>query len=356
VDCKEFLKQLSETPGVSGYEGPVREVVTREFEKYADEIRVDTMGSVIALRRGQGAEPRRRIMLAGHMDEIGLMVKKIKDGFLHVSQVGGIDSRILQGQEVVVHGKRDLPGIIGSRPPHVLPPEEREKIVPMEQIFVDVGLSEEELPKWVRVGDLISFRRSFTALQGEWASGNAFDNRVGVVVVGACLATLAERWKHAWDVYAVATCQEEITMLGALTATYGIRPDIGIAIDVTFGGFSDSPENGTFVMDGGPALAYGPNVHPKLHEMLVETAKEMEIPYQVEPIPRGSGTDAWGIQVTREGVPTAVLVVPLRYMHTPVETVCIKDIERAGRLLAGFIARLDDSTIEKMTPRLEAEA
>ncbi len=356
MDCKEFLRHLSDAPGVSGYEAPVREVVTREFERYADEVRAHPMGSVIALRRGQGAEPRRRIMLAGHLDEIGLMVRKIKDGFLHVSQVGGIDVRILQGQEVVVHGKKDLPGIIGSRPPHVLPKEERRKIVPMERLFVDVGLSKEELPKWVRVGDLISFRHSFTALQGEWASGKAFDDRVGVAVVGACLANLAERWKHTWDVYGVATSQEEITMVGALTTAYGIRPDIGIAIDVTFGGSSDSPEEGTFAMDGGPVIAYGPNVHPKLHEMLVDTAKELEIPYQIEPIPRGSGTDAWGIQVTREGIPTAVVGVPLRYMHTPVETVCIKDIERAGRLLAGFIARLDDSTMEKIMPRLEAEA
>ena len=356
MDCKEFLRELSDTPGVSGYEKRVREVVAGAFEPYADEVRLHPMGSVVALRRGQGTEPRHRIMLAGHLDEIGLMVRKIKGGFLHVSPVGGIDVRILQGQEVVVHGKKDLPGIVASRPPHVLPMEERKKIVPMERLFVDVGLSEEELPKWVRVGDLISFRPSFTPLQGAWASGKAFDNRIGVVALGACLSNLAERWKHAWDVYAVATSQEEITMVGALTTTYGIRPDIGIVVDVIFGGSSDSPEEDTFVMGGGPTIAYGPNIHPKLHEMLVDTAREMEIPYQIEPIPRGSGTDAWGIQVTREGIPTAVVEVPLRYMHTPVETVCIKDIERVGRLLTGFIARLDDSTLEKMTPQLEAEA
>jgi putative aminopeptidase FrvX len=356
VDCKDFLQRLSETPGVSGFEKNVREVVAQEFQKYANDVQFHRMGSAVALRRGQGTEPRRRIMLAGHMDEIGLMVQKVEKGFLHIAEVGGIDHRILLGQEVIVHGRKDLPGIVGARPPHVLTPEERGSVVPLDKLFVDVGLSENEASQHVRVGDLISFRRPFTALQNGWAAGKSFDDRVGVTVVAACLANLADRWRHSWDVYGVATCQEEVTFLGAITTTYGIRPDIGIAIDVTFGAMSDSPEPGLYVMGGGPTILFGPNVHPVVHDLLVKAAKDLEMPYQIEPEPRGSGTDGWPMQVSREGVPTGVLGVPLRYMHTPVETVCIKDIERAGALLAAFISGLDDSTMEKLTPRLEAEA
>ena len=355
MDCKAFLQRLSETPGISGYEHTVRDVVMEEFGRYADEIQVHKMGSVVALRRGQGTEPRRRVMLAGHMDEIGLMVSKIEEGFLRVAEVGGIDPRILPGQEVMVHGRKDLPGIIGARPPHVVPASERGKVMPLHALFVDVALKPEEVSEWVRVGDLISFRRPFTALQNDWATGKALDDRVGVAVVGACLANLSARWKHAWDVYGVATSQEEVTFLGAATTTYGIHPDIGIAIDVTFGSMTDSADGDTFKMNGGPVIGYGPNVHPKVYEMLVAAAKEWEIPYQIEPMPRASGTDAWAMQVSREGVPTGVLGVPLRYMHTPVETVCIADMERAGRLLAAFIAGLDDSTLDKLTPRLEAQ-
>ena len=355
MDCKAFLQRLSETPGISGSEHTIRDVVIEEFKRHSDEVQVHKMGSVIGLRRGHGAEPRRRVMLAGHMDEIGLMVSKIEDGFLRVAEVGGIDPRILPGLEVIVHGRKDLPGIVGTRPPHVLTPEERKKVTPLHELFVDVALPPDEVSKQVRVGDLITFRRPFSALQNDWAAGKAFDDRVGVVVVGASLANLASRWKHAWDVYGVATTEEEVTFLGAVTTTYGIRPDIGIAIDVTFGSMSDSADGDTFKMNGGPVIGYGPNVHPKVYEMLVAVAKELEMPYQVEPLPRGSGTDAWAMQISREGVPTGVIGVPLRYMHTPVETVCVTDIERAGKLLAAFIAGLDDTTLDKLTPRLDAQ-
>lgn len=356
MDCKEFLQRLSEAAGPSGYERAIRELVAEEFRRYAHDVHMHKMGSVIALRRGDGEEPRRRILLAGHMDEVALMVSKIEDGFLHVAEVGGLDPRILPGQEVIVHGRRELPGIIGARPPHVVTPEERNKVIPLHELLVDVALPPEEVNQWVRVGDLVTFRRPFIPLQKDWVAGKSFDDRVGVVVVGECLSNLAERWKHSWDVYGVATCQEEVTFLGAITTTYGIRPDIAIAIDVTFGSMGDSADGENFQMGGGPAIGYGPNVHPKIHQMLVETAKKLEIPHQIEPLPRGSGTDAWAMQVSREGIPTGVIGVPLRYMHTPVETVCVTDIERAGRLLAAFIAGLDASTMEKLTPRLDVEA
>lgn len=345
MDVASCLKRLSEAKGVSGYEDEVRAIVTEEFGRYADEVRTDRMGNVIALKRGEGEG--RRIMLAAHMDEIGLIITKIEKGFLRFTSVGGFDDRVLLGQEVVVHSKRDLPGIIGSRPPHVLPEEEREKVIPKDKLFIDVGLLPEEVEELVQVGDLVTIGREFTRLKGEFASGKALDDRAGVASVVACLEGLASV-KHLWDVYAVATVQEEVGLRGAITSAYGLAPDVAIAIDVGFGSQPGVSEAETIEMGKGPAIAFGPNIHPKLHRALVEVAKELEIPYQVEPVPGRSGTDAWAIQVTREGIPTALLSIPLRYMHTSVETVSNKDVERTGRLLAGFIGRLDEGFMKKL--------
>jgi endoglucanase len=201
-------------------------------------------------------------------------------------------------------------------------------------------VEEEELGRWVRVGDLATLRRQFTQLQGDLVAGKAFDDRAAVAAILVCLEGLASV-RHAWDVYAVATVQEEVGLRGAITSAYGLAPDVAIAIDVTFGNQPGVSEAETLKTDKGPAIAFGPNIHPKLHEALVEVAKELEIPYQVEPVPGGSGTDAWAIQVTREGIPTALLSIPLRYMHTTVETVSLKDVERTGRLMAGFIGKLE---------------
>jgi len=349
VQIKEFLKKLSEASGVSGYEASVRELVREEFSQYADEIRVDTMGSLIALKRGEAKDdlPRRSIMLAGHMDEIGLLVTKLEKGFLRFTTVGGFDLRVLLAQEVVVHGRRDLPGIIGTRPPHVLTREDREQVVPLDKLFIDVGLPEDELSQWVRVGDVITIRRQFTELAGDLVSGKAFDDRAAVACIAHCLQHLSTL-KHAWDVYAVATVQEEVGLKGAFTSTFGIAPDIGIAIDVGHGNMLGVSEMDTLKIGGGPAIGFGPNIQPLMYSRLVETAKSYEIAYQTDPIPGRSGTDAWAMQVTREGIPTALISIPLRYMHTSVETLSLKDLERIGRLLALFIANLEDAFAEEL--------
>jgi len=348
VDIAPLLKRLSEAKGVSGYEDEVRAIVAEEFGRYADEVRTDKMGNVIALKKGQGRG--RRIMLASHMDEIGLIVTRIEEGFLRFTSVGGFDDRVLLGQEVVVHGRRDLPGVIGSRPPHVLSEEEREKIIPKEKLFIDVGLPPEEVERLVRVGDLVTIWRRFTRLGGDFVVGKAFDGRAGVAAIAVCLEALASA-EHLWDVYAVATVQEEVGLRGATTSAYGLAPDMAIAIDVGFGRQPGVSEAETIEMGKGPAIAFGPNIHPKLYQALVEVARELEIPYQVEPIPGRSGTDAWAIQVTREGIPTALLSIPLRYMHTSVETLSLGDVERTGRLVAGFIERLDEEFMERIRRR-----
>jgi putative aminopeptidase FrvX len=347
VHMKEYLKRLSEASGVSGYEADVRGIVRGQFTTLADEVAVDTLGNLIALKRGGGEAPRRSIMLAGHMDEIGLLVTKQDKGFLRFTTVGGFDDRVLLGQEVWVHGRERLSGIIGSRPPHVLGPEEREKKVPRDQLFVDVARTEEELRALVRVGDVITVKRAVTELTGGRMTGKAFDDRAAVACIFHCLQLLAS-YRHAWDVYAVATVQEETGLKGALVSAFGIAPDVGIAIDVGHGDMAGVPESQTVKMGGGPALGFGPNIHPLVHERLVETAKAYEIDYQIDPIPGRSGTDAWAIQVAREGIPTGLISIPLRYMHTSVETLVVQDLERIGRLLAHLIGELDDSFATKL--------
>jgi len=344
MDTVALLRELSEASGVTGYEAEVRERVAAALRPYADEMRSDALGNLIAVKRGarDEGEPVCSIMLAAHMDEIGLMVSGVQEGFLRVAKVGGTDARTILGQEVVVHGRRPLHGIVGSRPPHVLPPEARRNVVPFAELFVDVGLTDERLREQVRVGDLITLYQPFTELAEGYVAGKAFDDRAGVVSVARCLELLGGL-RHRWDVYAVATTQEEIGLRGATVSAWSIAPDAGIAIDVGFGKQRGVAEEQTVEMDGGPALAIGPNVHPVMHEELVRTAKDHEIRYQVEVAPGATGTDGWAMQVARMGVPTEVISVPLRYMHSAVETVAVADIDRTARLMAAFIARLDES-------------
>lgn len=348
METVPLLKSLSEASGVSGYEDEVRKLVLETFTPRADEVRVDAMGSVIALKRGVGAEPRRRVMLAAHMDEIGLIVSRLDRGFLRFTQVGGFDVRTLMSQEVVVHGRRDLPGIIGSRPPHVLSEEERNKPVPMDELFIDVGLTEAELRAAVSVGDLITIRRPLIELKNGLVAGKALDDRAAVVSVALCLDAL-QTLSHEWDVYAVATVQEEVGVRGATTSAYGIVPDVGIAIDVGFGKQPGVSERDAIELDKGPALCIGPNIHPAMFAELKRVAEAFEIPVQVEVSPRPTGTDARAIQVTREGIPTALLSIPLWNMHTPIETLAVKDLARTARLMAQFIAGLDETFVDRLS-------
>jgi putative aminopeptidase FrvX len=347
VDTIPLLKRLSEANGVSGYEHEVRQIVQEEFGRLADQVRTDALGNVIALKRGTGPDPRAAILIATHMDEIGLIVSDLEEGFIHFQQVGGYDDRVLLGQEVLVHGRRMLSGIIGARPPHVLSQKERDQPVPYDKLRIDVGLSPEELPKVVRVGDLVTMKRELIELQGGLVAGKALDDRVSVAAAVVCLEELA-RMHHLWDVYAVATVQEEVGVKGAITSTFDLQPDVGVAMDVTWAKQPGTSDEYTYELGKGPTIGCGPNFHPKLQDALVETAEKMEMSYHLEPAARPGGTDAYAIQVSREGIPAELISIPLRNMHTPVETVSIKDVERAGRLLAAFIARLDGDFLDSL--------
>ncbi|MBI3941473.1 MAG: M20/M25/M40 family metallo-hydrolase, partial [Chloroflexi bacterium] len=330
-----------------------RQQVMAIYQTLGLEVRTDALGNLIGRKSGGGGDAARSInavrsvMLAAHMDEIGLIVTKLDQGFIRFTKVGGIDARTLPGQEVLVHGRQELPGMIASRPPHVLPAEEREKVLQPDQLFIDVGLAAEELDGQVRVGDLITIRRQVTPLQGDYLSGKAFDDRACVTAMLLAM-DLLRRMEHAWDVYAVATVQEEVGLQGAITSTFHLAPTIGIALDVTFGAVGSPGEPEMLEMNKGPAVSFGPNIHPMIFRRLKEVCRQNEIPFQVEPIPGMSGTDAIAMQVTQSGLPTGLVGIPLRYMHSSVETVNLRDVERTARLLALFIAGLDEAFLASL--------
>ncbi len=346
MQTKEFLKQMVEATGVSGSECRVADFISRVYGEVCDDVRRDVLGNVIGFKKGSGEGKRPAIMLAGHMDEIGLMVTQIDDkGFLKFTQVGGVDQRTLVAQEVVVHGREDLVGVIGHKPPHLVPPEDRNKAIPMNELQIDLGLPVERVKELVRVGDVVTVKRSFVELGKDIVSCKAMDDRAAVAVIYECLQEL-RKLRHTADVYAVATTQEEVGLRGATVSTYGINPDIGIAIDVCHGAMPGVPEQDTAPMGKGPSIAFGANIHSKVFDQLVKLAKEYNIPYTLDPTPAGTGTDLWAMQVVRAGIPTALLSIPCRYMHTSVETVSMTDIKLSGRLLAYFIASVDAAFVE----------
>lgn len=342
----DLLKQLTETPGIAGNENAIRDVVVAELTPLVDEIRTDALGNVIAYKHGV-AQDAPRVMIAAHMDEIGLMVTALEKDFIRFTNVGGIDWKTLPSQEVIVHGQRDLPGLVGSRPPHVLSAEERKKPLDKDHLFIDVGLPAAELADVVQIGDFISIRQNTVRLGNKFATGKALDNRASVAALILMMEHL-QTVQHVWDVYAVATVQEEVGLHGAITGTFGIMPALGIALDVTFAKQPGTSDEESLEWDKGPAIGLGPNIHPLLHQRLVERAKADEIPYQLEVLPGNSGTDAWAMQVTGAGIPTGLLSIPVRNMHTPAETVVLKDIRRTARLLSAFVADLDDDTVKAL--------
>jgi endoglucanase len=342
------LKALVETHAPSGHEGPIREVIREAWRGWTDEIEQDRLGSLIGIKRAtQPLDPARRIILAAHMDEIGLMVRDIVNGFIYVHNISGVDHRVMLAQPVIVHGKRALPGVVASVPPHLLSKTAREKYPTFDEMVIDVGLPASEVNDLVQIGDLITPDAPLVELLGKRIAGKAMDDRACVAAVTVCLNEL-KRLNHSWDVYAAATVQEETGLYGARTAAYHIRPDVAIALDVTFAPQPGVNGDETYEMGSGPALGIGPNFHPKLVEKIREAAQYHEIKIQDEIVPGNSGTDAWAIQIALEGIPTALLGIPIRNMHSPVETVDLRDIERAGRLLAHFIAGLDGEFLKAL--------
>ncbi|MGE4578586.1 MAG: M42 family metallopeptidase [Desulfuromonadales bacterium] len=342
-----FFKRFVEAPSPSGFEQPAQRVFRQELTGVADSIETDVMGNVMA-RLQASRDDAPRVMLAGHCDEIGLMVKYVDDnGFLYFGPIGGVDAHLVPGQRVWVHGATGaIPGVIGKKPIHLIEAKERDTVAKFKNMFIDIGCSNrQEAETLVAVGDPATFAVGLQRLQGDRVTSRAFDDKMGAFIVAQVLKEVRRRGDSPVDLFGVSTVQEEIGLRGGTTSAYGVNPDVGIAIEV--GHSTDYPdvdkkEIGDFRVGKGPILARGANINPVLFELLVQTARDENIPYQVMGAPRATGTDANVMQLSRGGVAAALVSVPLRYMHTPVELLSLSDLENTVRLLVGLLGRITD--------------
>ncbi len=327
---KELIKKLTEAYGPSGREEQIREVIKGEIEGVADEMKVDAMGSLIALKRGSGEGLK--VMLAAHMDEIGIIATHVDEkGFIRFASVGSVNPLTLLGGRVVF-----ADGTVGTIGLEKREPEEEKKIPSLDKLYLDVGAKDKETAP-VRVGDIACFQRPFVAL-GDRLIAKAFDDRIGCAVLIQVMRDL-ETSPH--DAYFVFSVQEELGLRGAITSAYGIQPNLGVSVDVT--GTGDTPEARPMAVSlgEGPAIKVkdgGMLAHPAVKNLLVETAEQLGIPYQLEVLERGT-TDATAIQISREGVPAGCVSIPCRYVHTPSEMVDYNDVLNAVRLLVALLSR-----------------
>lgn len=341
-----YLKRLIDTPSPTGTESAIAQVVRERLSVSADSICTDVMGSVHATLKGTGKGPA--LMLAAHMDEIGLMVTYISDeGYLSIAAVGGVDAAILPGLRVDVQAsgaRKPLRGVVGRKPIHLIKADERKNVTPIDHLVIDVGLPPQKVRKLVQIGDVITFGVSFERFGKNMALSRAFDDKAGVWVISRVLEKLARAGRSPGDLIAAATVQEEIGTRGATTSAYGISPDVAIAFDVThatdYPGIEQSVY-GKCLCGAGPVIARGPNINPEVFDRLVAAAKSEGIPYQIEAEPSITGTDARAIQVARSGIPTGLVAIALRYMHTPTEVICLADLEATVDLLVRFALDLD---------------
>lgn len=341
-----FLEKLLDAPSPSGYEQPAQRVFREYVTPFCDEVTTDVMGNVFARIAGKGKNPP-RVMIVGHTDEIGLQVKYLDDkGFLYFAAVGGVDAHLTPGKRVLVHtAEGPIPGVIGKKPIHLMDTKDRETVVKLESQYIDIGARDKkEAEKLVRIGDPVTFESSFTRLANDRVASRGFDDKAGCFVVAEVLRMVKGSGKKLnVDLYGVSSVQEEIGLRGGTTSCYTINPDVGICIEVDFA--TDQPDvekkhNGEVALGKGPILARGANINPALFELLNSTAQSGKIAIQHTATPRATGTDANVMQISRGGVATALVKIPLRYMHTPVETVSLSDLENAAKLVAAVLERI----------------
>jgi endoglucanase len=351
----KFLEKLLDAPSPSGYEQPAQRVFREYVAPFCDELTTDVMGNVFGLIRGRGKDLP-RVMIVGHTDEIGLQVKYIDDkGFLYFAAVGGVDAHLTPGKRVNVHtAEGPLAGVIGKKPIHLMDNKDRETVVKLETQYIDIGAKDKkEAQKLVRVGDPVTFGSEFIRLHGDRVASRGFDDKAGCFVVAEVLRLVAAAGnKLAVDLYGVSSVQEEIGLRGGTTSCYTVNPDVGICVEVDFA--TDQPDvekkhNGEVALGKGPILARGANINPRLLDLLSTAAEKEKISIQHTASPRATGTDANVMQISRGGVATALVKVPLRYMHTPVETVSLSDLEDAARLIVATLGRITSS--EEFVPK-----
>ena len=351
----KFLEKLLDAPSPSGYEQPAQRVFREYVSAYCDEVTTDVMGNVFARVAGKGKDLP-KVMVVGHTDEIGLQIKYVDDrGFLYFAAVGGVDAHLTPGKRVNIHtATGPLAGVIGKKPIHLMDAKDRETVVKLEAQYIDIGAKDKkEAQKLVRVGDAVTFESSFTRLQGDRVASRGFDDKAGCFVVAEVLRLVkASGKKLNVDLYGVSSVQEEIGLRGGTTSCYTVNPDVGICVEVDFA--TDQPDvekkhNGEVALGKGPILARGANINPPLFELLAATAEKEKIAIQHTASPRATGTDANVMQISRGGVATALVKIPLRYMHTSVETVSLGDLEEAAKLIVATLGKITSK--EEFIPR-----
>ena len=338
-----FLTRLVEAPSPSGYEQPAQRVIREYLSDAVRELRTDVLGNLVAHLPGRGGP---RVMLAGHCDEIGFMVQFVDDnGFIYFGAIGGIDPHLAPGQRVRIHTAGGaIPGVIGKKAIHLIEPKDRETVIKLKQQYIDIGCrSRDEVEALVAIGDPVTFAVGVERLQGGRATSRAFDDKMGAFIVAEAVRQLSREEPLAADLYGVSTVQEEVGLRGGVTSTYGVEPEVGIVVEVTHAtDYPDVEQNaiGRVELGKGPVLARGANINPILFELFCTTAREENIPLQIVGAPRATGTDANVMQLSRGGVATALLGIPLRYMHTPVETLELADLDHAVALLKAVARRI----------------
>jgi len=346
-ESMEFLRELVDTPSPSGFERPAQEVWRRYVSEFADKVESDVQGNSIGILN-EGGKPK--IMLVGHCDEIGFMVRYVNDqGFIYFGAIGGIDPNIVPAKRVLIHTKRGpVKGVVGRLPIHMMDREDTKKAPKIHELWIDIGArSKKEALKRVSIGDPIVFDSAFEILAGRFAVARGFDDKMGAFAVAEALRLLARRKRLKAAVYGVASVQEEITFAGAKTSAFAIKPDVAIAVDVTPA--TDTPgvskeKYGEIKLGKGPVIDRGSAVSPAVEEMLRKIADKHRIPYQLSAAPARTGTDADAVYMTRAGVACGLVSVPNRYMHTPIEIIHLDDLEQCARLMAAFTADLDSKS------------
>lgn len=343
----KFLAELVAAPSPSGYEQPAQRLFKEYIESFAS-VETDVMGNVYGKLEGAG-EGCPRVMLVGHSDEIGLQVKYLDDkGFIWFGAIGGVDPHLTPGLRVNIHGRNGIvTGVIGRKPIHLLEPKDRETVVKLDAQYIDIGaVDRKEVEQLVRVGDPVTFAAELQRLQGDRVTARGFDDKAGSFVVAEVLRQVAESGiQLPVDLYGVSSVQEEVGLRGGTTSSYNVNPDIGICVEVDFA--TDQPDverkhNGDVAVGKGPILPRGANINPALFELLSQTAEAEGIPVQYTGIPRATGTDANVMQISRGGVATALVKIPLRYMHSPVEVLSLSDLDHAVKLIVAVIGRIRD--------------
>ena len=340
MDIRKTLDTLCSLAGPSGFERAVAEQAVELMRPYVDEAAIDRFGNAIGVRLC-GRPGAKKLLLDAHLDEIGLIVTGVEEGFLRFRTIGGVDPRMLPDRELTVMTQPSILGVVACLPPHVLQAEDMKKSIPIDDLRVDVGMSQEQAEAAIPIGTPMVFRGGSFALDGDKLCGKSMDDRSCFVTLLRAAELLKDKPLDV-DLYIMGSTREEVSGAGAKVGTYGINPDFCVAVDVTHGKTPDANLHRRSSIGGGPQIGIGPNMTRWMTQRMIEKAKANAIPYQPEVMEGHTGTNGWGMQVTREGVATSVVSLPLKYMHSPIEVLEVEDMERTAALLAAFAEGLGE--------------